>query len=147
MKLLFNGFSHKFMYVAYRIQQVTDSFLVAYNTSIDKYKIVIIDLGSHPVAYVGIPPTHKYSGVDYENWPDDLQVCVNGGFTYASHGGTFALNDPLDKDHYWIGWDYAHYGDHLGYDKVTSGRKWKFIEVLSESCAVIEGLINEDNST
>lgn len=72
------------------------------------YKYYILNLGTHPTAYVEIPKTHKYYGKNY--WNIDLPV--HYGLTYASN----SLNISKKKEikGWFLGWDYAHCEDYIG---------------------------------
>ena len=65
----------------------------------------------------------------------------HGGLTYASeHLRT------VDKEGWFIGWDYAHAGDFTGYDiKYPSigypGRMWTTQEIVDECKEVIDQLV------
>lgn len=50
--------------------------------------------------YIGIPKTHPWWQVGYDN----IDVDVHGGLTFSA---TMAFDEPL----YWIGFDCAHFGD------------------------------------
>jgi hypothetical protein len=76
----------------------------------DKFFWAIISLGSHPVCYVGVPPGHKYYGKGY----DEIPIQCHGGLTFA--GKDFWFN-PVSINLWWIGWDYAHYGDYYQHTK------------------------------
>ena len=72
------------------------------------YHYVIISYGVHPCAYVEIPKDHKYYDKDYRG----LDITVHGGLTY---GGSLVDINIGSKSDYYIGWDYAHIGDFVGY--------------------------------
>ena len=67
------------------------------------HKYAILNLGSHPTAYV----ENKIGVTGYHN--DILDdVDVHGGFTYL--GNAYWDEEGKDKSNY-LGWDYAHFGD------------------------------------
>ncbi len=72
------------------------------------YHYVIISYGVHPCAYVEIPKDHKYYDKDYR----ELDITVHGGLTYGSSLADINIGSKSD---YYIGWDYAHAGDFVGY--------------------------------
>ena len=73
------------------------------------YNYYVLNQGTHPCGYVEIPRDSKYFNVDYDNIP----VECHGGLTY---GRRFLVGVATDDDNrYFIGWDYAHYGDFVGY--------------------------------
>lgn len=69
------------------------------------YNYYVLSLGTHPCAYVEIPKNNKFFGKDY----DDIHIACHGGLTYAGHQLATA-----DHEGWFIGWDYAHYGDYSG---------------------------------
>ena len=76
----------------------------------NNYHYVIVSFGSHPCAYVELPKKHKWYGLHEDNIP----ISCHGGLTYSSTQGIICpLNNPNHRDGYWIGWDYAHYGDYV----------------------------------
>lgn len=94
-------------------------------------------------AYIGIPKDHPFAGKIY----DDIPLNVHGGLTYGNFG-----NADRDKDYYWYGWDYAHYGDAIRYAekgkeipeleainmyKITGEKEWTVKEVRQELLAAI----------
>lgn len=92
----------------------------------------IMDLGTHPTAYVKIPRNHPYYKKDWSN--DNIDIEVHGGITYSRNYLT------CEADHlsgWWIGWDYAHYGDHLGWEDYN-GKRWTTMEILNDVKYVID---------
>ena len=71
------------------------------------YQFYILNLGTHPTAYVEIPETSTL----YEKGYSEIDIEVHGGLTYSS----YELADIKDNS-WFIGWDYAHLGDYTGYD-------------------------------
>lgn len=109
------------------------------------YQFYILNLGTHPTAYVEIPINNKLYGKNY----DDIDICCHYGLTYSRS----YLN--LIKDNSWfIGWDYAHCDDYTGYEMNfpelirTGGKKWTTEEILQEVFYVINQIIkiNEEES-
>ena len=101
-----------------------------------KYKgmeYCILDLGTHPTAYVKLPRNHPYYKKDWLN--ANINIEVHGGLTYSRNYLTCEA-DHLDG--WWIGWDYAHYRDHMGYDPETVGKRWTTEEILTDVIHVIE---------
>ena len=79
------------------------------------YEFAVMNLGTHPCCYIKLPKGHKYENIDYDNIP----LSVHGGLTYGESYLIVAVvggKQIKDETGYWIGWDYAHYGDYLGYD-------------------------------
>ena len=81
----------------------------------DTYKgfvYYIMNLGTHPTAYIEIPKDHEFFGKGYNQIYDICDIDVHGGLTYSA--------DHLlgvKEDSWFIGWDYAHAGDYCGYYK------------------------------
>jgi len=65
----------------------------------------------HPCCYIIIPNGNKFYEVNYDNIPLDC----HGGLTYGSH-----CNPKSGKEdsNWYIGWDYAHLGDHTTFDEM-----------------------------
>ena len=106
------------------------------------FEYYILSLGTHPCAYVRIPEWHKFYHKDYDN----CYVECHGGMTYASDN--LQITDGGDKVKGWfIGWDYAHYGDYMGYYEMfnseytgENNHRWTTEEILAEVKGVIEQL-------
>ena len=92
----------------------------------------IMNLGMHPTAYVRIPENHRY----YKKDMDEIDIDVHGGITYSSDHLYIENNQKLEG--WFIGWDYAHYGDYAGYEEKlpkelqTGGKKWTTEEIFKE---------------
>ena len=97
-------------------------------------KFVILNLGTHPTAYVELKPKELEKSENYSDY--DLEV--HYGFTY------------LDKAHWdnedtltYIGWDYAHCGDYSGIYTDNDGawvynlKRWTTQEIFDEVKYVI----------
>lgn len=97
----------------------------------------ITSMGTHPCAYVQIPESSPL----YKAKVDLLEDLINchGGVTYT---GDLADGLPgLEPGGFWIGWDYAHYGDFLGgLPDGCGGKKWDTEEMVAECRAVIDQL-------
>jgi len=68
----------------------------------NNFEYKIVSYGTHPCCYISIPKNHKYYNKDYEN----IDIECHGGLTYSQ---------KQDDNKYWIGWDYAHCNDYMGY--------------------------------
>lgn len=96
------------------------------------FNYYIINLGTHPVAYIEIPKGHKLYGKGYE----EIDLNVHGGLTYADK--YLWITESSKKEGWFIGWDYAHCGDYTGYEEMypkkyrTGGKKWTTEEILEE---------------
>ena len=71
----------------------------------------IMNLGTHPTAYVKIPENHKYYKKDMEK----IDIYVHGGITYSNDYLYIENNQKIEG--WFIGWDYIHYGDYAGYEE------------------------------
>ena len=107
------------------------------------YKFYVLSLGTHPTAYVEIPSKDILYNMDYNDLYDiGVNIPVHGGLTFS---GKLHLA-PLDE-RYFLGWDYSHYGDFIGYDlkfnfKDFEGRKWKVKDIFMQDVTVaIEEII------
>lgn len=97
----------------------------------------VLNLGTHPCAYVDVTNT-QLENINYE----DIDIDCHGGLTYsADHLKT------VNRNGWFIGWDYAHFCDFNGYELLTQtaltsyGKKWTTREIVSECKNVIEQII------
>lgn len=111
-----------------------------------RYNYYVLNLGTHPCGYVEIPSESKYFNVDYDNIP----IECHGGLTYG-RGFLHTVADANDN-RYFIGWDYAHYGDFVGYrlggfDEITGFYDMRYTtdDVVRECKNVINQLIELAN--
>ena len=72
------------------------------------YKYYILNLGTHPTAYIAIPKGHKLYEQSYNDIYNICDIDVNGGLTYSSHNLM-----GIDSKDWFIGWDYAHAYDYM----------------------------------
>lgn len=103
------------------------------------YNYYILNLGTHPTAYVEIPKKHELYGKHY----DDIDINVHGGLTYS--------DDELmlvKSESWFIGWDYAHAGDYVGYyvdflynEVLKREKKWTTKEIIKDCENVIDQII------
>jgi len=106
------------------------------------FKYSIVSYGTHPCCYVFIPENHKYYGVNY----DDIDIECHGGLTYSNYDLCF---NPVKNDEWVIGWDYAHWGDYMGYYEIIKSvnheqdKKWTIQELYDDVKSVIEQLQEE----
>ena len=106
------------------------------------YNYYVVSLGTHPCGYIEIPRNSKYFNVDYDNIP----VECHGGLTYG-RDFLHTVSAP-DDNRYFIGWDYAHYGDYVGYDSMfglNGGAIHFTAEIVGECKNVIEQLVALDD--
>lgn len=105
------------------------------------YDFRILNLGTHPCAYVRIPKEHKYFKKDYHK----IGVLCHGGLTF-SENNLFGDKNREPKDTWWIGWDYAHYGDFTAHEKMLYvcnawNKRWTTREIYEEVKYVIDQLL------
>ena len=110
---------------------------VLYSGEYRGHKFAILNLGSHPTAYI----ENKMAITDYYDCRLD-NVEVHGGFTYCDTGH---LNEESNKMS-WLGWDYAHSGDFMGYYSTDDPfyyqtKQWTTAEIYDEVKSVIDQII------
>ena len=92
----------------------------------------IINLGLYPVAYIKVPENSEYFGKDM----GEIDIEVHGGVTYSKNYLWTSEKDKIDG--WFIGWDYAHYGDYSGYEENLperfriNGKKWTTKEIFKD---------------
>ena len=100
---------------------------------------IILSHGTHPCSYIGIPKTHPYYHLSYDEIYDKgIEIDVHGGITFNDPDFWF---NPIFLDDYWfIGWDYAHSGDYNYYPDLEgmlsfrnpTDHEWTLIELQEE---------------
>lgn len=94
------------------------------------HEYFIISFGTHPCGYV------KLNG---ENPTIAENVCCHGGITYKESYLKISNEETILGE--FIGWDYAHSGDYLGYDEGwCSGMKYTTEDIVEECKRVIDEL-------
>lgn len=95
------------------------------------YDYYILNLGTHPTAYVKVHSNHPF----YNKFYGDIDIEVHGGLTYSEK----ELNILPKKENEWfLGWDYAHYNDYFEYEGNipislrTYGKKWTTEEIRAD---------------
>ena len=107
------------------------------------YRYFVLNLGTHPTAYIEIPEGHKLFGKNYNEIYDmGYDIDVHGGLTYSDD------NLMCVKSKSWfIGWDYAHCDDYTGYyeedflkhlSEMRKLKKWTTEEIIEECKRAIE---------
>lgn len=100
------------------------------------YQYTIITMGTHPCSYIKLPEGHKYNGKHY----DEIPLECHCGLTYSKD----KLMGGNKEGEWYIGWDYAHLGDHLSYNNgpsaITGGHRWTLEELENEMFETIEHL-------
>ena len=121
-----------------------EAFCVLDEGSFLGYDYVIISYGTHPCAYVRIPENHPLYEVDYMDYTSEYDVDCHGGITYTNDG--LYRNRPfVEKDGWWIGWDYNHIDNYnatlASYDGFNwQDKKWTTEEILQEVAHVCKQL-------
>lgn len=105
------------------------------------YQFYIVSLGTHPTAYVEIPLEDKFYKKDAYFGSDLDVINVHGGITYSASNLWFGIKG------WFIGWDYAHAGDYVGYyDNLPKylhrydEKKWTTEEILDDVIDVTKQL-------
>lgn len=114
------------------------------------YNFFILNLGTHPTAYVRVPETHPFYLKHYDDCNPTSPNSLNQIFTFSDSSANFAkyLDQPIPEGWY-LGWDYAHLGDWTGLysdeQNIRLGnRKYTTEEILKDCDAVIEYLISKN---
>lgn len=104
------------------------------------YKYMVVSYGSHPCAYVQVPDGHPFHGKHYSK----LDVTCHGGLTFSGSFYRHPSRFLIERDGYWIGWDYAHGGDYTAFPGVNlDGHRHTTQEILSDVALVIGQLVGE----
>lgn len=94
--------------------------------------------GCHPTAYVQVPSTHPMYG---KRLTDEIPLDVHFRVTYAESSLL-----PVATSGWFIGWDYGHCTDFMGYYKPNDGeylnslKKWTVDEIIEECMSACEQL-------
>lgn len=112
-----------------------------YNNVYKNFHYYILNLGTHPTAYIEIPKKHS---LFRKNYLDIEDIDVHGGLTYSSSKLYIAKNCILENS-WFIGWDYAHFDDYCGFlpfNNYDFKKKWITEEIIKECKNVIEQIDN-----
>lgn len=121
---------------------------VLYSGEYKEHKFAILNLGTHPTAYI----EDKVGLTGCEDFRLN-GVSVHGGFTFHDTG---YWGDESEKIS-WLGWDYSHLCDFMGYYSTDdpfyhSSKQWTTAEIYEEVKSVIhqiikvEGYANSDEA-
>ena len=113
-----------------------------FNDIFKGYHYYILNLGTHPTAYIEIPKTSSLYKKDYD---EISNIEVHGGFTYAKEYLYISENTKMN-DSWFIGWDYAHLYDYVcHYIPIfeDQGKKWTTEEIIKECHCVINQIIDK----
>lgn len=97
------------------------------------YEYVIMSLGTHPTAYVGIPVD------EYEESMED-EINVHGGISYSAPGIIMEDMSRYHNNKMWLGWGYFLDFDYTWGDDVDK-KKWTTKEILGDVKSVINQII------
>ena len=125
------------------IYQSTPKRELLYSGEYMGYKFYIMNLGTHPTAYIKIPAGHKLFDEHYSQ----IDIDVHGGLTYAADH--LSISDKEELKGWFIGWDYAHSYDYAGYYEeyydteelkryAKDCKKWTTKEIVEECKSAIE---------
>jgi len=122
-----------------------------YKNTYKDFNYYIMSMGTHPTAYIEIPKNNKFYKMDYNKIYDICDVDVHGGLTYSNS----YLRDIKDNS-WFIGWDYAHAGDYMGYYKdfskygistinsLQDEKKWTTEEIIEDCKRGIDSIIESE---
>lgn len=102
------------------------------------FNYYVLSLGTHPCAYVDVSDT-KLCGIDYDN----IDIKCHYGLTYSK-----PYLATVEKEGWFIGWDYAHHSDYTGYESCfplefrLKGKIWTTKEMVNECKEVIDQILN-----
>jgi len=102
------------------------------------YKFYVLNLGTHPCAYVQIPKGDKLFELTYDDIYKKYDIDCHGGLTY-----TYSKLSSVEEAGWFIGWDYAHCGDYCGYESCQAfeDQKWSTEEICFECKEVIDQIV------
>ena len=116
------------------------------------YDFLIVNMGTHPTAYVRIPKTHPFYQTFYDYINPEPVGFEAGPFTFSRNSSEFAsyLDTPIPNGWY-LGWDYAHIGDFIGGHSdrypYSSGRKYTTENIIADCKYIINYLLENKNVT
>lgn len=110
-----------------------------------EWAFLVLNMGTHPCAYVRIPQGNLIGRKDYEMvnrvFEEKQLDPPHGWFTF---GETFEKDDPqcvVFKEGAWLGWDYGHFQDYIGgLSTAENGAKHSTIEMVAECLITIDEL-------
>lgn len=131
----------EFPYIAEYNSNVVPNEVIKKDTYKNHMYVIYSVMGSHPTAYVRVNEGEKWYEMNYDKisftWPG---CSPHGGFTFSDFVNEESFGEP---EAYWVGWDYAHFGDYCSYPKGTMiglerGKKWTIEEIEAECKRVID---------
>lgn len=110
------------------------------------YKFYILNLGTHPTAYIEIPKDNNLFKKNY----DSIDLYVHGGLTYSDSVLFISENEKAEGE-WFIGWDYAHWNDYMPYydemnfnSRHNNFKKWTTEEIKQECENAIDELKDKE---
>lgn len=115
--------------------------LLANGTYKDFEYFIVNHGGEYPLAYIMVPDDLKINCEEYEKIPADSP---HGGLTFGCENDIPPMLEEINgvtKGNY-LGWDYAHLGDYLGFYEPDGfySKKWTTEEILEQVKNTIEEL-------
>lgn len=109
------------------------------------YEYVIMSLGTHPTAYVGIPGAEANVIFQEEDLEESDHINVHGGITYENSFIRDENKNEYSNGKWWIGWDYAHLYDYMpDNDYGQYRKKWTTEEILEDVKSVVNQIIERE---
>lgn len=113
---------------------------VLYSGDYKGHKFAILNLGTHPTAYV----EDKIGLMGYEDFRLK-EISVHGGFTFHDTGYWGNESEKIS----WLGWDYAHCDDFMGYYSIDNpfyyqSKQWTTAEIYEDVKRIIEQIIEAE---
>lgn len=116
------------------------------------YDFIIVNMGTHPTAYVRLPHTHPAYEKFYDLVNPTPKDVFNQIFTFSDTSAHFKGHlDTEIPEGWYIGWDYAHIGDYVGSifpnsSMTINTRKYTTTEIIADCESAInylEGITDE----
>lgn len=106
----------------------------------ENFKYYVVSYGTHPCAYVDVSNT-SLANTDYH----EIDIECHGGLTY-SRDYLSAVDTERVNGKWYIGWDYAHFGDYTFYPYVGEEweKRWTTEEIVAECKNVINQIVDEE---
>lgn len=131
----------KFKVMEYGKERRTE---LLYKGRYKNYNYYVLNLGTHPTAYIEIPKENKLYRKSYDEiYKIGCDIDVHGDLTYSDNELM-----GVKSENWFIGWDYAHCGDYCGYEESmpesirTYGKKWTTEEIIEECKNAIDQIID-----
>jgi hypothetical protein len=132
----------EFPYIAEYNSNVVPNEVIKKDTYKNHMYVIYSVMGSHPTAYVRVNEGEKWYDVDYDKISFTWPGCnPHGGFTFSDFVNEESFGEP---GAYWVGWDYAHFGDYKSYpldgilSMIDGAKKWTIEEIEADCKKVID---------